>query len=450
MSDILTFQNRRCVDVFKNFISIGDCGYFAYVDGLCVHRSWVKHTPQIVNLHWALPMKLKKSEAFIHYCETAPSARGMHIYPAVLSRICNDFREKASIMISCNAKNSASIRGITKAGFVERERAGSDYSGHQANKGLKVIMITMGISDIVEPLLSSHHKIVGIIECAPRNSTKHKAVRQRFYDMAKSGYSKLRKQPLHLEDIAGSNNIPYYYMDNGSDSNLQKWVQGLGPDLIVVYSMSQLLKANIFTIPRFGTINLHSSLLPKYRGSNPWFWMYYCMDLNPGVTVHYIDEGEDTGDIIYQEAFSISLGTRFLELRKYAIQEIGVSLLLKSIDAIAKGIAPRIKQPAKSPTERARNISKNEELIAWKSWGVKRVWHILRGTSQWLNAIPKPKGIYSGQDWDIEEYESCNMDDCKPGGIYTDGNRSFVACRDGKIYLEVNLSLKRFLLNFVK
>lgn len=268
--------------------------------------------------------------------------------------------------------------------------------------------------------------------------------------MAKSGYSKLRKQPLHLRDIAKSRKIPYYYMDNGSDRNLQKWVQGLWPDLIVVHSMSQLLKANIFTIPRFGTINLHPSPLPKYRGSNPWFLMYYCMDLNPGVTVHYIDEGEDTGDIIYQEAFSISLGTRFLELRKYAIQEIGVSLLLKSIDAIAKGIAPRIKQPAKSPTERALNISKNEELIAWKSWGVKRVWHILRGTSQWLNAIPKPKGIYSGQDWDIEEYESCNMDDCKLWGIYTDGNRSFVACRDGKIYLEVNLSLKRFLLNFVK
>ena len=84
--------------------------------------SWVKHTPQTVNLHWAVPMRLKKNEAFIHYCETAPSARGMNIYPAVLSRICNDFREKASIMISCNAKNSASIRGIEKAGFRERER----------------------------------------------------------------------------------------------------------------------------------------------------------------------------------------------------------------------------------------------------------------------------------------------------------------------------------------
>lgn len=448
--DILTFQNRRYVDVFKKFLNTGDRGYFAYLDGLCVHRSLAKHTPQTMNLYWAFPMELKRNEAFIHYCETAPSSRCMNIYPAVLSHIAHDFRNKASVMISCNAKNSASIRGIEKAGYRERESSCTYHDGRQAANGLKVIMITMGISAIVEPLLASHHKIVGIIECAPRNSTKNKSVRQRFYDIAKLVYSKLRKQPLHLEDIAKSRKIPYYYMNNGSDSNLQKWVQDIGPDLIVVHSMSQLLKANVFTIPRFGTINLHPSLLPKYRGANSWFWMYYCMDLNPGVTVHYIDAGEDTGDIIYQEAFDISLGTRFLKLRNYAIQKIGVPLLLKSIDAIANGIAPRIQQPAKSPTERARNISKNEAIIAWDEWGVKRIWHILRGTSQWLNAIPQPNGVYSGQHWDIEEYESCNMYDYKPGRIYREGNRTFVACRDGKIYLKAKFNLKRFLLNFMR
>ncbi len=166
--------------------------------------------------------------------------------------------------------------------------------------------------------------------------------------------------------------------------------------------------------------------------------------------MHYIDEGEDTGDSIYQEAFGISLGTRFLELRKYAIQEIGVPLLIKSIDALANGIAPRIKQPAKSPTERARNISKNEEIIAWDEWGVKRISHILRATSQWLNAIPQPNGVYSGQHWQIEEYESCIMYDYKPGRIYREGKRTFVICHDGKIYLKVKFNLQRFLRNFVR
>ncbi len=134
LSDILTFQNQRYIDMFKKFLAIGDCGYFAYVDGRCVHRSWVKHTSQTVNLHWALSMELKRNEAFIHFCETAPSARGNNIYPAVLSHIVRDFRDKASVMISCNAKNSASIRSIEKAGFKEKERV--------------QVMIIMGIKRI--------------------------------------------------------------------------------------------------------------------------------------------------------------------------------------------------------------------------------------------------------------------------------------------------------------
>jgi len=353
-------------------------------------------------------------------------------------------------MISCNSKNNVSINGIEKAGFREKESSVTVRNGLQTINSLKVIMITMGVSAIVEPLLSSHHRVVGIIECTPRNSTKNKSALRRIYDIAKWSYCKLRKQALHLQDFAQLYKIPYYYMNNGSDCYLQRWVQDLAPDLIVVYSMSQLLKTNIFTIPRFGTINLHPSLLPKYRGPNPWFWMYYHTDLNPGVTVHYIDEGEDTGDIIYQEAFGISLGTKLVELEDYAIKKIGVPLLLESIDAIADETASRVPQPAMSPTGRARSISKNEEIIAWDEWGVKRIWHILRGAGQWLNTMPQPHGICSGQHWDIEEYELCDMNGYRPGRIYRQGNQAFVACRDGKIYLNVRFNLKRFMSSFMK
>lgn len=88
-----------------------------------------------------------------------------------------------------------------------------------------------------------------------------------------------------------------------SSCELESWVKSLSPDLIVVYSMSQLLKENIYSIPRFGTINLHPSYLPEYRGPNPIFWMYYNMEKQGGVTVHYIDQGEDTGNIILQKRY---------------------------------------------------------------------------------------------------------------------------------------------------
>lgn len=120
--DILNFQHPRYIETFKHFLSNGDKGYFAYLEEKCIHRSWVKHTPQTVHLYPVLPMKLQDDEAFIHYCETAPVARGKNIFPAVLSKIVDDLNNKRKIMIAANAKNIASIKAIKKAGFREIER----------------------------------------------------------------------------------------------------------------------------------------------------------------------------------------------------------------------------------------------------------------------------------------------------------------------------------------
>jgi len=123
IADVLDFQPPRYIPIFEDFLRRGDTGYFAYLNGKCVHRSWVVHSPQTVHLHSLLPKMLQPGEAFIHYCETAPTARGRNIYPAVLSKIAEDFKSYGhSLMISANAKNKNSIKGIVKAGFAERER----------------------------------------------------------------------------------------------------------------------------------------------------------------------------------------------------------------------------------------------------------------------------------------------------------------------------------------
>lgn len=121
VKDILAFQDKRYLKVFNHFLEIGDKGYFAYLNGKCVHRSWVKHKPQYVSLHSLLSIPLNYNEVFIHYCETAPDARGKNIYPHVLSRIASDFKDRSRILISVNEKNISSIKGVKKAGFVEIE-----------------------------------------------------------------------------------------------------------------------------------------------------------------------------------------------------------------------------------------------------------------------------------------------------------------------------------------
>jgi hypothetical protein len=123
VTDILDFQHHRYLSVFESFLQRGDKGYFAYFNDKCVHRSWVVHTPQTVHLHPMLPRQLMAGQAFIHYCETAPDVRGRNIFPAVLSKIAEDFKKDGcTLMISANAKNSSSIKGIQKSGFREIEK----------------------------------------------------------------------------------------------------------------------------------------------------------------------------------------------------------------------------------------------------------------------------------------------------------------------------------------
>lgn len=121
LKDILSFQDSSYIDLFNSFLNSGDRGYFAYLDDECVHRSWVKSNDQYVYPHWIYPMKLKSNQHFIHYCETSPKARGRGIYPAVLSKISLDYKDKGELLICVDSRNKASIKGVVKAGFVKKE-----------------------------------------------------------------------------------------------------------------------------------------------------------------------------------------------------------------------------------------------------------------------------------------------------------------------------------------
>ena len=309
-----------------------------------------------------------------------------------------------------------------------------------------IIIITQGLSRIVKPLFYNKGiNIFGVIECAPREINKP------TNSLIISVYHKIiKKSESELLTFSKQNNIPYFYMTNSSNE-LESWVKNLAPDLIVVYVMSQLLKENIYTIPRYGTINLHPSLLPKYRGPNPCFWSYYNMDKVGGVTVHFIDKGEDTGDILFQEEYNIPLGIKSSDRFDVLISQIGISLLTKAIENI-ENIKP-IKQPTESPTLRARNLKliEHKEIIDWENWPIERIWHLLRGTELWLNAISEPKGIYMGTRWNIGDFIKVkNEDNWELGKIYRNKNKYFIVCKEGIIHLNCNINIKsliRIILN---
>ena len=215
--------------------------------------------------------------------------------------------------------------------------------------------------------------------------------------------------------------------------------------------MSQLLKECIFGLPKYGTINIHPSYLPEYRGANPDFWQYYNMEMNPGVTVHYVNEGEDTGDIIYQKRVYIPLGTRSPDRLDKLIADAGVPLMLKAIQAIKEGNVPRKSQPLYSPTDRARNLKADEHstIIDWKKWPIERIWHVLRGTELWLNAVEQPKGICRGQRWVVGEYEK-SVNQYLAGSIVKYNGKTAISVPEGYIFLSISFSLKKSVLNILK
>jgi len=178
--------------------------------------------------------------------------------------------------------------------------------------------------------------------------------------------------------------VPHYSFEN-MDS-LGKLLNTLKPDVLAVYKMPFLLPEHIFTIPRYGSINIHPSLLPKYRGPNPWFWTYYNMETVGGITIHRIDQFEDHGEILAQRSFEIKWGDELHQLQLKAEQSIypDLSAVLSNIDVV-EGTP----QTSVSRGSRAPNVADYSSLINLKKMDKLQIWHLLRG-------FPELKAVIDG------------------------------------------------------
>lgn len=124
-------------------------------------------------------------------------------------------------------------------------------------------------------------------------------------------------------------------------------LRALNPDLIVVVAYGKILPKEILSVPKYGCVNVHASLLPKYRGAAPIQWAIINGEKETGITTMYMDEGLDTGDMILSEKTKIGENECFSELWE-RLKAIGAELLIKTVGLIEKGDAPRIPQSGES------------------------------------------------------------------------------------------------------
>lgn len=137
----------------------------------------------------------------------------------------------------------------------------------------------------------------------------------------------------------------------------------LNPDLIVVFAYGQILPKEILDLPQYGCLNVHTSLLPKYRGASPIHAAIAAGDKQSGVTIMWMDEGLDTGDILLQE--TVSLRRReTAETLHDRLAKLAPDALLKAISLVEKGKAPRLKQEKAKATV-TKKLRKEDGHIKW-------------------------------------------------------------------------------------
>jgi methionyl-tRNA formyltransferase len=177
---------------------------------------------------------------------------------------------------------------------------------------------------------------------------------------------------MPLIDAAGSERLNVIEFDSAVSSKLR----ALAADLICIASFPHILRGALL---EFDGINLHPSLLPRHRGIDPIFWTYYFGDETTGSTVHWVDEGCDSGDILNQRAIAVPNGKPSRELY-FELVEIGSALLCEAIDAIDSGRAPRKAQDQSQAT--LDPAPKPETMRTdFGLWSVRRAWHFLAGLS---------------------------------------------------------------------
>ena len=159
--------------------------------------------------------------------------------------------------------------------------------------------------------------------------------------------------PTAVKALALEHSLPVYTPDSLKGEDFAALLNEINPDLIAVVAYGKILPKSVLDFPKHGCINVHVSLLPKYRGAAPMQRAIINGEKETGVTIMYMAEGVDTGDIIATEAFPIGAEDDFEAIHDRSA-ETGAKLLVKTIADIAEGTATRTPQDDSLATHAAK------------------------------------------------------------------------------------------------
>ncbi len=275
--------------------------------------------------------------------------------------------------------------------------------------------------DPLKSLLASSHEIVAVISNPPKPMGRKKIL-----------------QHTDVGKYALDNNLNLIELDDFNDSDIFQKISSLKVDIFVVVAF-RILPRKYIELPKFGSINIHASLLPKYRGAAPIQWALMNGDNVTGVSIFQIERKVDTGGIIHAEKIKIQNEDNF-ETLSAKLSELGSETLIKSLALMEKDDFKLLIQDNKKST-RAPKIKKEMLRINW-SWEAEKIKNWVRG----LSPFPGMYTVYKGKKLKIFKTNVVRSDtELSKGKIEVINSKELlVHCVDKKIsVLEVQQEGKK-------
>ncbi len=237
-----------------------------------------------------------------------------------------------------------------------------------------------------------------------------------------------KTQPTAVKKRAIDLGYPVIDVESPKSDQFREELKALKPDLLVVVAF-RILPNEILKIPAIGSINLHASLLPKYRGAAPIHWAIINGEKETGCSVFFLDEKVDTGEVVAQ--FKTDIGSMETTGDLYDRLKVkGADLLKETVDQIAEGKAEGRQQNHDHATPAPKLFKENTKIDFSRS--AEEVHNLIRG----LNPFPTAWCLYDNQKLNIHKSKpGPKSTNGKPGQLVEIENRLYVQCRDGLLEL---------------
>lgn len=279
-------------------------------------------------------------------------------------------------------------------------------------------VIFMGTPDFavntLEEIVKAGHEVIGVYTQPDRQKGRGKEI----------SMSPVKQKALEY-------GLSIYQPEKVRKPEIIEQIKALQPEVIVVVAFGQILPKEILECPKYGCVNVHASLLPKYRGSAPIQWAVIDGEEESGVTTMQMDEGIDTGDILLIEKYRLApdeTGGSLFD--KLAV--LGAKLLIKTLDGLLAGSITPVKQQGESSY--AGKLEKSTGKIDF-TMSATEIERLVRGLNPWPSAYTTLEGK-TLKIWKAAVVEN-DCDNSNPGTVYrVDKHNIYVSTKEGGLRID--------------